>query len=133
MSVYEQALWHLPLINDIAQILLSEDFSFLLLHLSELVLDIILLISDLFEPVITRFLCSTDLSSQHFERFIHLEADGVPSEVLDVVLHRYRLVLPLPSSTHLNLKLSWLLQLLGNIEVHSLIPLATGIELQVVL
>jgi hypothetical protein len=90
-----------------------------------------LLINNLFQPVIRSFLRGLDLGSENFEGFIHLEANLVPFEVLDVILH-LDLFGSTSVATDFNDQACWLIELFADVEVHLFIPLATSVNLHII-
>ena len=98
----------------------------------QLVFNLRLLIQNLFQSVVARLLGGLDLSTEELQRLVHLESDLVPFEVLDVILD-FHLLGGSPIATNLNDELRWLIQVLADVKIHLFIPLATCIDLGIVL
>ena len=92
-----------------------------LLILRELSLHSILLIDNLFQPIITRFLSCLDFCGNYTHTFVHHVFAVVPLKVLDVISDWHLLSITLIICYHFYCERRLLFELLGQIVINLLI------------
>ena len=132
MGIDKKGFGQLFLIYNIAEIFLKIRWTVLFGESVQFIFHLMLLIQVLLQTIICSLLSCLNFGTENLQGLVHLESHLVPLEVLNVLLD-LDLLRATSDAADLDVELRRLIELLADLEVHLLIPLAGSVQGLIVL